>query len=460
MNEFNRFLTQSRIRARDDVHRLKILKAVSTYEVQVDGMRLRQFRDWEQTRLTASRIKTYVLDNLPSLLEEFESKIIKKGAKVWWARNKEEAQRYFLTIAEKHQAKKVVKSKSMTTEEIDFNEFCERNNIEVLESDLGELIVQLAGEKPYHIVTPAMHKTKAEIGKLFREKLGAPETDDAEKLTMIAREHLRNAYITSDIGVTGANFIIAREGALILTENEGNARLTMSCPPVHVVFVGIEKVLPRLSDLSLFLPLLATTGTGQQITGYNSIIQGPRLAGETDGPNELHIILLDNGRSDLFLRSQYRSILKCIRCGACLNACPVYRTVGGHSYQTTYQGPVGSVITPQFRGLKKWGHLASASSLCAACSFVCPVNIDIHHLLLENRWEMVREKYTGRMWNLALKIWAWIMVKRSRLNLFSGLARRTYRGFLPFMSRGKRKRIPDLPGKSFSQLWEKYEQQR
>jgi L-lactate dehydrogenase complex protein LldF len=460
MKEYNRFLTQGRIKARDDVHRLKILKAVSTYEVQVDKMRPRQFKDWEQTRVAAARVKTYVLDNLPSLLEEFESKILKKGAKVWWARTKDEAQKHFLAIADEHQAKKVVKSKSMTTEEIEFNEFCERNNIEVLESDLGELIVQLAGEKPYHIVTPAMHKSKAEIGKLFQEQLGAPETNDAEELTMIAREHLRNAYITSDIGVTGANFIIAREGALILTENEGNARLTMSCPPVHVVFVGIEKVLPRLSDLSLFLPLLATMGTGQQITGYNSIIQGPRQAGETDGPKELHIILLDNGRSELYLRNQYRSILKCIRCGACLNVCPVYRTIGGHSYLTTYQGPVGSVITPQLRDLKSWGHLASASSLCAACSDTCPVNIDIHHLLLENRWEMVRKNHSGMAWNLALKIWAWIMAKRSRLNLISRLARWTYRIFIPFMSRGKRKRIPDLPGKSFAHLWKKYEQQR
>ncbi len=324
MNELSQFLKQSRLLSRDENHRLKILKAISTYDEKVDEIKKDQFKDWQQARLTAAEIKEYVLDHLPSLLEEFEEKISSRGVEVLWARDKEEAQKYFVEIATRHQAKKVVKSKSMTTEEIEFNELCHDNGIEVIESDLGELIVQLADEKPYHIVTPAMHKSKAEIGQLFHERLGAPETDNAEQLTMIAREHLRKTYITSDIGVTGANFIVAREGALVMTENEGNGRLTMSCPPIHVAIVGIEKVLPCLSDLSLFLPLLSTSGTGQQITAYNSIIRGPRQNGESDGPEKMYVILLDNGRSELFIKDHFRSILRCIRCGACLNACPVY----------------------------------------------------------------------------------------------------------------------------------------
>ena len=460
MSELSQFLKQSRLLSRDENHRLKILKAISTYDEKVDEMKTSQFKDWQQARLTAAEIKEYVLDHLPSLLEEFEEKISSRGVEVLWARDKEEAQKYFVEIATRHQAKKVVKSKSMTTEEIEFNELCHDNGIEVIESDLGELIVQLADEKPYHIVTPAMHKSKAEIGKLFQERLGAPETDDPEQLTMIAREHLRKTYITSDIGVTGANFIVAREGALVLTENEGNGWLTMSCPPIHVVIVGIEKVLPRLSDLSLFLPLLATSGTGQQLTGYNSIIRGPRQNGESDGPEKMYVILLDNGRSKLFKKDRFRSILRCIRCGACLNACPVYRTVGGHTYHTPYQGPIGSVITPQFRGMENWSHLAFASSLCAACSSVCPVNINIHELLLENRWEAHQKRRTGIAWNIGLKFWAWTMSGRLRLNILSRMGRYTYRLLLPFLSHSKRKRIPDIPSKSFKDMWKKYEQQK
>jgi len=460
MNEQKNFLKSSTEKAHDDIHRLKILKAVTTYDTQVGQMKISQFSDWTEARHHASEIKEEVLENWPELLEEFETKITERGTKVWWAENKAEALDHFTKIVDKHQAKKIVKSKSMTTEEIEFNEYCQNKGLEVLESDLGELIVQLAGEKPYHIVTPAMHKTRSEIGRLFQEKLDVALTEDPEELTMIARQHLRRGYITSDIGVTGANFIIADEGAVLMTENEGNGRLTMSCPPVHVVIVGIEKIIPRLTDLSLFLPLLATSGTGQQITGYNSVIRGPRQPNENDGPREMHVILLDNGRSKMYAKKTYRAALKCIRCGACLNVCPVYRSIGGHSYHTTYQGPIGSVITPQLTDLQQWGHLTYASSLCAACSSVCPVEIDIHHLLLENRWEIGQNVLDGRFWKYTLQAWAWIMSSRSRLSFTMKFIRPFYRIFLPLLPAGKRKRIPELPKRSFAQLWEKYEQSR
>ena len=458
MSEFTRFLRQARQKIDDLSHHRKIRKAIATYDSKVEEMKQTQFRNWEQARKNAQEIKNYVLNSLPQLLQKFEQNISARGVTVMWAETAAEARQYFLQIAREHRAKKIIKSKSMTTEEISFNEMCEQQGLEVWESDLGELIVQLAGEKPYHIVTPAMHKSTAEISQLFHEKLGSPLTDSAAELTMVARQHLRQAYITADIGVTGANFLLAEEGAVLLTENEGNGRLTMACPPVHVVIAGIEKIVPGLADLALFLPLLATSGTGQQITCYNSIIRGPRQGQEADGPQKMYVILLDNGRSQLYGDRHFREILRCIRCGACLNACPVFRLAGGHTYHTPYQGPLGSVLTPHLRGWADWYHLPYASSLCAACSFVCPVHIELHRLLLENRWQAFRKGYVGLIWKIALKSWAFIFARRSRLDLVARPLRRWGGHFTWLVPAGKRKRIPALPRKSFKELWMKNEQ--
>ena len=453
MSEFQEFKIRSTEKSADDTHRLKILKAISTYEEKVDEMKSGQFIDWESARKQATNIKKYVVDNLPDLLQQFEEKITSNGTNVLWAENTSEAQTIILDIINKHQAKKIVKSKSMTTEEIDFNEFFESKGLEVVESDLGELIVQLAGEKPYHIVTPAMHKSKQEISKLFADKLGSEESNSAEELTMVARSHLRNKYVSADIGITGANFLITDIGAVSLTENEGNIRLSTACPPVHIVIAGIEKVLPRLADLSLFLPLLATSGTGQQITGYNSIFRGPKKDNEKDGPEHMYVILLDNGRSELFADPDFREALQCIRCGACLNACPVYRTIGGHSYNTTYQGPIGSVITPHLKNIKTWNHLSSASSLCGACTEVCPVGIDIHHLLLKNRLKTDRNYF----WKLFLKSWALLMSKRKIVNVVSTFGKPFQSILKSSLPAGIKKRVPELPKKTFSQIWNEYE---
>ncbi|MFQ5632129.1 MAG: LUD domain-containing protein, partial [bacterium] len=346
MTESKAFLKRAEIKAKDDKHRFTIMKAIKTFDAASNKMRSQQFIDWQQARKEAAKIKDYALRHLPDLLEEFEKNITARGAKVLWAEDAQQARDYFLEIMDRHKAKKVVKSKSMVTEEIELNAFLEQAGLEVFESDLGELIVQVAQEKPYHIIAPAIHKTKEEIAKIFHERLGAPLTNSPEELTMFARGYLREVYVTADIGVTGANFLIADRGAIVMTENEGNGRLTMACPPVHVVFCGIEKILPRTADLAFFLPLLATSGTGQQISCYNSITCGPRQPNESDGPDEMYVILLDNGRTDLYAREDFRHSLRCIRCGACLNTCPVYRTVGGHTYNTDDQGPIGSVITP------------------------------------------------------------------------------------------------------------------
>ncbi|MFC2088552.1 LutB/LldF family L-lactate oxidation iron-sulfur protein [Calditrichota bacterium] len=453
MSESTQFKKRAAEKSADESHRLKILKAISTYEGKVGEMKTSQFIDWQSARQTAAQIKKYVIENLPDLLEQFEQNISKTGTKVLWAETAREAQNHLLDIAKAHSTKKIVKSKSMTTEEIDFNEFFKANGIDVWESDLGELIVQLAEEKPYHIVTPAMHKSKQEISKLFAEKLGSAESDSAEELTMVARKYLRDAYVTADIGVTGANFLISDIGAVSLTENEGNIRLSTACPKIHVVIAGIEKILPRVQDLSLFLPLLATSGTGQQITGYNSLFLGPRNEEELDGPQEMYVILLDNGRSNLYLDDTFRHALSCIRCGACLNACPVYRTIGGHTYHTTYQGPIGSVLTPHFRGMEQWNHLASASSLCGACTQVCPVKIDIHHLLLQNRFRATQQNNSSKFIATALKMWSFIMTHRNRLNKIrkpGNIANNMFSGLMP---KGIRKRIPELSKKSFAELW-------
>ncbi|MFQ6113957.1 MAG: LutB/LldF family L-lactate oxidation iron-sulfur protein [bacterium] len=460
MAELKDFLQRAHRMSNYDQLRRKILKSINSYDAAVTQMKSHQFNDWEKARRLAAQVKDYTLAHLPDLLETFEKRITARGTKVLWAESAAQAREYFMKIIESCGARKVVKSKSMTTEEIQLNELLEDSGVEVWESDLGELIVQLSGEKPYHIVTPAMHKSKADIAKLFHEKLGVDETENAEDLTMVAREHLRKTYVTADIGVTGANFIIAEEGAVVITENEGNGRLTVSCPPVHVVFVGIEKVLPRLSDLALFLPLLATSGTGQQITCYNSIVRGPRQPGESDGPEEMYVILLDNGRSELYTKEKFRDVLRCIRCGACINLCPVFRTVGGHTYNTTYQGPIGSVITPHFLGMDIWHHLPFASSLCGACSDVCPVHIDIHRLLLENRWEAVQKMYDGRIWSVAMKLWAFVMRSRRRLQMFHQIARLSEKLLFLFLSKNRRARMPRLAPKTFAELWRENEKSR
>jgi L-lactate dehydrogenase complex protein LldF len=446
-----RFVNASARKSEDDVHRKRLLKIISNYDSVVVAQKENQFIDWQAARTLGSRIKEHTLTNLPALLEQFEAKALQNGVKVLWAQDTAEAQRHVLDIVKRHSVKKAVKSKSMISEEILMNEFLEHHGVEVCESDLGELIQQLAGEKPYHIVTPAMHKSKEEIGELFKKTLGCEMTDNAEELTGIARDHLRSAYTTADLGISGANFLLADDGSILILENEGNARLSTACPKVHLSVAGIEKVLPSIKDLELFIPLLATSGTGQQFTAYNSIIRGPKRAGEIDGPDTMYLILLDNGRTTIYSKPEVRASLSCIRCGACLNACPVYKTVGGHSYNTPYSGPIGAVITPHLKGMKEWGHLSYASSLCGACTDVCPVKIPLHHMLLTNRQEASRTN-PSLFWSTALKGWAFIMKARGRLTIGSKAAVIGSR-LLAFVAPSFSKRFPKPAPRTFAQMW-------
>ena len=365
-------------------HRAFIQKALGGYYQKRDAAKA-SFQSWQGARDLAAETKYEAVNHLDRYLLEFVEKIESRGAKVFWAPSAGEARDYILNLAKEKGVRSIIKSKTMTSEEIHLNAALEKEGYGVFESDLGEYIVQLRKEPPYHLVFPAMHLNRRQISDLFQEELGSAPTDSPEELTMIARRAMRRKYCEADMGISGANFAVAETGMISITENEGNARLTTSLPRLHVAIVGIEKILPKLEDLSLFLPMLATAGAGQTMTCYNTMYGGPRQPGEIDGPEEMHIVLLDNRRTELLADAEQRDALGCIRCGACLNVCPIFKNVGGYSYGTTYQGPIGSVITPHLRGLQEWKHLSSASSLCGACTEACPVKIDLHHHLLQNR---------------------------------------------------------------------------
>jgi L-lactate dehydrogenase complex protein LldF len=367
--------------------------ALGNYETQRDTTR-RKYQNWAEARQAASEIKYEAVNHLEDYLKEFIAKLEARGTKVHVAADAKSARDYILKVAKENNVRSVIKAKSMTSEEIHLNHALEEAGHHVFESDLGEYIVQLRHEAPYHFVFPAMHLTRGQISDLFQEKLGSEPTNDPEALTMIARSVMRKKYLEADMGISGGNFAIAETGMISITENEGNARLSCALPRIHVALMGIEKVLPKLEDLALFLPMLATMGTGQQLTCYNTLYAGPRQPGEADGPEQFHLVLLDNRRTELLADAEQRDSLHCIRCGACLNVCPIFKNVGGHSYGTTYQGPIGSVITPHYRGLHNWMHLSYASSLCGACTETCPVGIDIHHHLLQSRRNAMTQEPT------------------------------------------------------------------
>lgn len=413
-----KFLERSASMAPDLGHRKTINFNIGKYNAVVPQGKS-QFHDLELARKKAKNLKWKVMEKLDRYLEQFEFNFTRNGGKVIWAENASQAREAILAICKAEQCKTVVKSKSMATEEIHLNEFLEQHQIESVETDLGEYIQQLDGEPPYHIVTPAMHKSKEDVARLFAEKLNTAPDLGPEALTLVAREKLRKKYIQAEVGITGANFIIADTGSIALTENEGNARLSSAFPKTHIVLVGIEKLLPEIKDLGLYWPLLATFGTGQKITVYNSIISGPRKTGEQDGPEKMIVILLDNGRTNL-LKPKTREGLYCIRCGACLNACPVYKNIGGHAYGTTYSGPIGSVITPHLKDIGEWKHLSYASSLCGNCTEVCPVRINIHELLLENRYASVASGSSSLGERLAWKMWRRSSLNRTMMNLGTG----------------------------------------
>ena len=445
------FIEKSTAKATDLEHRRKINFNIGKYNAVVPQGKM-QFDNVHLARERAKNTKWRAIETLDQQLEEFELHFSRRGGKVIWAEDSNQAIAEILEICRQKNCRTLVKSKSMVTEEIHLNAALEENGIESVETDLGEYIQQLDGEAPYHIVTPAMHKSKEDVAKLFAEKLGTDPNLTPEQLTGVARNILRKKYVEAEVGVTGANFIISDIGAVAVTENEGNARLSCSFPKTHIVVVGIEKVIPSITDLALFWPLLSTFGTGQNLTVYNTIISGPRQQNETDGPEEMYVILLDNGRTNILKNPKQRESLYCIRCGACLNACPVYKNIGGHTYGATYSGPIGSVITPNLQGMESFKHLSYASSLCGNCTEVCAVKINLHELLLENRYESVEEGLSSFSERMAWKAWKISSLNRKLMNIGGGsLKNKVVNGMFKDWNRGR----ADLQfsKKTFNQLW-------
>ncbi len=452
MDAYNQFIKESGIKAFDLEHRKKINFNISKYDSAVLNGK-KQYQDLDKARKRAGFIKYKVLNDLDKYLIQFEDNFNANGGKIIWAQDKKEALKEILEIVKENQIKKVVKTKSMTTEEIDLNDTLEKKKVESIETDLGEYIVQLAGEKPYHIVTPAMHKSKEDIAFLFNEKFNTDINLSPEELTDFVRKLLREKFIEADLGISGANFLIANIGGISLTENEGNGMMTMAFPKIHIVIAGIEKMIPKLSDLDLFLPLLATHGTGQNISVYNSIVTGPRKTDENDGPEKMYLVLLDNKRTDLLAQDRQRQALSCIRCGACLNICPVYKTIGGHAYKTTYSGPIGAVINPFMIDFKEYKHQSFASTLCGKCTEVCPVNIPLHELLLVNRNDTVKKKYYSGKEKFIINFWKQSMLSRKKLDMLGGKSKNLLLKQFFKKSWGTHRELPKVEEKSFQKLW-------
>src|SRR6266849_3816560 len=368
--------------------------------------------EYQDLRTLAHEIKKHTIEHLDYYLEQLESNLAAHGGKVIYCEDAQQVTDFVLDLAKQRNARLIVKSKSMTTEEVDLNERLEHHNLESVETDLGEYILQLAHQRPYHIVAPALHMTRYDVADIFTKSLGVKKEVVIEEQTKIARGVLRDKFLHADIGVTGANFLVADSGAVVVVENEGNGRLSSSAPKIHIAVAGIEKVIPRAQDLAVFLKLLGRSATGQPLTVYTSVLSGPRRGQEIDGPDEFYVVLLDNGRTKLLADPEKRESLFCIRCGACLNHCPVYRKIGGHNYPWVYSGPIGAIITPQFHGVTQDPWLPFASSLCGACAEVCPVKIDIPKLLLKLRSEVTeakaREGKEG-VERMAFRVWAWVM---------------------------------------------------
>jgi L-lactate dehydrogenase complex protein LldF len=445
------FIAKSTVRSADLEHRRKINFNIGRYNLSVPAGK-EQFSDLHTARERAKNLKWRALETLDTQLENFEAAFTKRGGKVIWAQDAQEALQEIKKICEAKKCRSIVKSKSMVTEELKLNDFLHEQGIESVETDLGEYIQQLDGEPPYHIVTPAMHKSKEDVAKLFYEKLHTAPNLSPEALTLIAREKLRRKYVEAEIGITGANFLVADIGSIALTENEGNARLSCAFPKTHIAIVGIEKMIPSLTDLALFWPLLSTFGTGQRITVYNTIVTGPKQPSETDGPEEMYVILLDNGRTNLLANPKTRESLYCIRCGACLNACPVYKNIGGHAYSTTYSGPIGAVITPHLKKMDEWKHLSYASSLCGNCTEVCAVKINLHELLLENRHEAVETGTASGAEKLAWKAWKMSSLSRSLMNKGNRGVKNWVVNKL-FRDWAKHRGKLDFAEKTFNEMW-------
>jgi len=458
-------------RAHRALHDQFLQEALNTATTRFMSLRRESFAAFPQGeafRERARQIKEATLQKLDFYLGQLADNVERLGGYVHWAATGEEAREIILKLARDRGVKLVVKSKSMATEEIELNEALEHAGITPVETDLGEYIIQLAREKPSHIIAPAIHKTKGQVAELFSRELKRQLAADPEVLTKVARGELREKFLQADMGITGANFAVADTGTIVLITNEGNGRLVTTLPRIHVALMGMEKVIPSMTDLMVFLSILPRSATGQTISSYVSLVRGPRRPGEMDGAEEFHLILMDNGRSRQ-IAGTLREALYCLRCGACLNVCPVYRQIGGHAYGYTYSGPIGILLTAMLHGTHAVKDLAHASSLCGACQEACPVKIDIPRMLIELREHLDRERIASRWERLVFKAFARVLGRPSLFRLSRRLGRLAQR---PFLRDGRFQRLPlffkqwtdhrDLPAvakRSFSERWRELERE-
>jgi L-lactate dehydrogenase complex protein LldF len=417
---------QARVgRALDDRHLGAALERVGGLLKARRASAFASLPDADALRDDARRAKFETLRDLPAALTRFEERLRANGAEVHWAETAADANAIVVDLARRHAVRRIAKGKSMVSEETHLNAALEAAGLEVVETDFGEYIVQLAGDRPSHIVAPIIHMTRGDVGRVMHQRLQTPYSDDPLTLGRYARERLRDVFLTADMGISGANFGVVETGTICLVTNEGNGRMVTTLPRIHVVLMGIEKLIPTLADLDRFLKLLARSATGQNLSVYTTLINGPRRTGDECGPQHVHVILLDNGRSRV-LATDRAEVLGCIRCGACMNACPVYTSIGGHAYGDTYPGPIGAVLTPALRGLDAWSELAGASSLCGACRDVCPVRLDIPRMLLSLRRDAAPS--TAPRWLRAgMRVFGWSMTRPRMHAVLTGLARRALR---------------------------------
>ncbi len=450
-----------------DARLKKSVNKATLHQYTLRQERMPELPDSDALRTLAGDIKQHTVENLDYYLEQLKTNVEKNGGHVHFAATADDARRIILDIAKKGNCQRVIKSKSMASEEIELAHNMEQIGMDVVETDLGEFIIQIAHDKPSHIVAPVIHLDTAKIAEIFQAHFGTPYNDDPKSLADQARLHLRDKFRRSDFGMTGGNFLVAETGHICTVENEGNARQSVTTPRVLVSLVGIEKVIPRVADLAVMLKLLARpSATGQAMTIYTSIFGGPRNPGEKDGPEEFHLVLLDNGRSEILASEEYRETLRCIRCGACLNACPVYRKIGGHSYGYVYSGPIGALITPLFKGLGNYKDLPQASSLCGACYEACPVKINIPKHLINLRRDIVAQRINSRGERFVYRLWAKSLRSRFVYGVICTFQkwdlRRRAKGSgwvkkLPSVAGGWTQ-IRDMPApakKTFHQMWNK-----
>ena len=429
-----------------------------------------QLPEGPDLRHVAHDIRMDAIQHLDSLLDELAGNFRKNGGQVYFAQDAQEAVAYCLDVAEANNVRRVVKGKSMVTEEIRLNTALDEAGIETLETDLGEYIIQLANEAPSHIIAPAVHKSKEDVGRLFAEKLGIDYTDDPPSLTRVARKALRKKFLAADMGISGCNLACAETGHITTVSNEGNIRMASTLPPIHMVFMGMERVVSRLQDLDILLRLLCRGAAAQKLGTYVSHISGPAGPDNLDGPEQVHLVIIDNGRSRMLADPDFREMLCCIRCAACLNVCPVYGKIGGHSYGFAYSGPVGAVVTPLLVGINRAADLCQGETLCGACQNACPINIDLPRMLLllrakladgDEKWQVSRKSHLEKA---GYQIWSRIMQNRRTYDLAVGAAK-VFQRFLPtsngllrflpppFSGWTKSRDMQPLAGESFSRWW-------